>query len=207
MPESSTAHSSASVVSTQVTDQLGPITELEENNTTSYVQPFLIQQDSVESAFDWCLMKKAAAQSNKMPLARHRIQPEFRTKMIDWLVEVTTAFKTSERTYYLACGLFDDYLRTTSAILDNSHVHLIGLTALHLASKYEDPIPLSIQLIAERISHGALTRQDMLKMQEKMLRTLDFDLDRSTPFDIFEAMQNNHSLSPRVTELTLYLIR
>ena len=30
--------------------------------------------------------------------------------MLDWLVEVTTAFKCRERTYFLASKLFDDYL-------------------------------------------------------------------------------------------------
>lgn len=130
-----------------------------------------------------------------MPLARHRIQPEYRTKMVDWLVEVTTAFKTSERTYHLAIRLFDDYLRSTAQVLENSNVHLVGLSALHLASKYEDRQPLSSKLIADRISHGAHSRQDLMRMQDRMLCTLEFDLDRATPFDIFEASCKNLALS------------
>ena len=130
-----------------------------------------------------------------MPLARHRIQPEYRTKMVDWLVEVTTAFKASERTYHLAIRLFDDYLRSTAQVLENSNVHLVGLSALHLASKYEDRQPLSSKLIADHISHGAHSRQDLMRMQDRMLCTLEFDLDRATPFDIFEASCKNLAIS------------
>jgi len=48
------------------------------------------------------------------PLINHKISPEYRTKMLDWLIEVTTAFKCRERTYFLAAKLFDDYLRKCS---------------------------------------------------------------------------------------------
>ncbi len=44
------------------------------------------------------------------PICKNKITAEYRTKMLDWLVEVTTAFKCRERTYFLASKLFDDYL-------------------------------------------------------------------------------------------------
>ena len=45
------------------------------------------------------------------PLAKHKISKEYRTKMVDWMVEVTTSFKCTQRTYFLAVALFDEYLR------------------------------------------------------------------------------------------------
>lgn len=72
--------------------------------------------------------------------------------MLDWLVEVTTAFGCNERTYYLASALFDNFLKKT-ANLENRDVHLIGITSLYLASKYEDLKPMSSEMIADKISH------------------------------------------------------
>jgi len=48
---------------------------------------------------------------NSSALNGHRISKDYRTKMLDWMVEVTTSFKCSDRTYFLAVRLFDEYLR------------------------------------------------------------------------------------------------
>lgn len=45
------------------------------------------------------------------PLETHNITKEYRTKMVDWMVEVTTSFKCTVRTYFLAVAIFDTYLR------------------------------------------------------------------------------------------------
>lgn len=45
------------------------------------------------------------------PLDTHNISKEYRTKMVDWMVEVTTSFKCTTRTYFLAVAIFDNYLR------------------------------------------------------------------------------------------------
>jgi hypothetical protein len=88
--------------------------------------------------------------------------------MLDWLVEVTTAFKCRERTYFLACKLFDDYLVLCAnsspqlSQLDNKDVHGIGLTVLYLASKYEDIRPIHSQVISVKISHSAYSRDVIL---------------------------------------------
>ena len=70
---------------------------------------------------------------------------EYRTKMMDWMVEVTTSFKTTQRTYFLATQLFDKYLvalKLNNKILVNKDVHQIGVASMYLASKYEDIYPL-----------------------------------------------------------------
>lgn len=44
------------------------------------------------------------------PLEGHNITADFRTKMVDWLVEVCTSFKCCQRTYFLAITILDKYL-------------------------------------------------------------------------------------------------
>jgi len=36
--------------------------------------------------------------------------------MVDWMVEVTTSFKCTIRTYFLAVAIFDEYLRTQQGV-------------------------------------------------------------------------------------------
>jgi hypothetical protein len=53
----------------------------------------------------------ADASPQEVPLAFHKVSKDYRTKMVDWMVEVCTSFKCSARTYFLAVKLFDNYLR------------------------------------------------------------------------------------------------
>ena len=45
--------------------------------------------------------------------------------MVDWMVEVTTSFKCTTRTYFVAVAIFDAYLRAMQGkkVLENSDVH------------------------------------------------------------------------------------
>ena len=95
------------------------------------------------------------------PLAKHKISKEYRTKMVDWMVEVTTSFKCTQRTYFLAVALFDEYLRAQQGrkIMENSDVHAVGVAAMYLASKYEDIYPLHSRVVSEKISHNAFSQE------------------------------------------------
>jgi G2/mitotic-specific cyclin 3/4 len=92
------------------------------------------------------------------PFARHDITWDYRTKMVDWMVEVCTSFKTSERAYFLSVSLFDNYLRRISQKVENKDIHLIGLGCMYLGSKYEDVNPLLSKTVADKIAHKAFTQ-------------------------------------------------
>jgi len=95
------------------------------------------------------------------PIATHNVSKEYRTKMIDWMVEVTTSFKCTTRTYFLAVAIFDGYLRGLQGtkVLENSDVHQLGVGSMYLASKYEDIYPLHSKVVSEKISHGAFSQK------------------------------------------------
>ena len=62
--------------------------------------------------------------------------------MIDWMFEVLTAFKMSEQTFFLAVQYMDRYIAESEKLLDLSQLHLIAITCMFLASKFEDISPL-----------------------------------------------------------------
>ena len=49
-------------------------------------------------------------QACRNPLEGHEVTKEYRTKMLDWMIEVTFSFKCAPRTYFLAVTIFDKYL-------------------------------------------------------------------------------------------------
>jgi len=104
------------------------------------------------------------------------VSKEYRTKMVDWMVEVTTSFKCTTRTYFLAVAIFDGYMRAIqgSKVLENSDVHLIGVGSMYLASKYEDIYPLHSKVVSEKISHGAFSQKQILAREEEYLKLFQF---------------------------------
>lgn len=85
---------------------------------------------------------------------------EYRTKMIDWMVEVCTSFKCSKRTYFLAVQIFDSYFhkcKSIGRVMQNKDVHSIGVASMYIGSKYEDVYPLHSKIVSEKISHRAIS--------------------------------------------------
>ena len=108
--------------------------------------------------------------------------------MVDWMVEVTTSFKCTTRTYFLAVAIFDTYLRKMQGkkVLENSDVHLIGVGTMYLASKYEDIYPLHSKVVSEKISHGAFSQKQILAREMEYLKLFHFEMDFITSYDIHQ---------------------
>ena len=123
------------------------------------------------------------------PIAGHDVSKEYRTKMADWMVEVCTSFKCSTRTYFLAVQLFDKYLthiKHSGKTLQNKDVHCVGVTAMYLASKYEDIFPLHSKIVSEKIAHKAIAAKEILKKESEFLRLFDFEVDFVTHYDFYQ---------------------
>lgn len=139
-------------------------------------------QESLDSIHAHLLRKELAECSidNEpacSPLDKHNITKEYRTKMTDWMVEVCTSFKCSKRSYFLAVRCFDTYLmcmRKKGVVLTNKDVHCIGVTAMYLASKYEDIYPLHSKIVSEKIAHKAISAKEILAKEAEFLLLLEF---------------------------------
>lgn len=123
------------------------------------------------------------------PIAGHEVTKEYRTKMTDWMVEVCTSFKCTARTYFLAVQIFDKYLtrlKHQGRVLQNKDVHCIGVTAMYLASKYEDIFPLHSKIVSDKIAHKAIASKEILKKEGEFLNVFDFEMDFITHFDFHQ---------------------
>jgi len=76
-------------------------------------------------------------------LKSHQVSSFMRTKMVDWMFEVFNAYECAVETYFLAVYTIDKFLNNTKMIINNNNFHLIGVTCIHIATKFEDVFPLN----------------------------------------------------------------
>ncbi|XP_030024452.1 G2/mitotic-specific cyclin-B3 isoform X2 [Manduca sexta] len=104
-----------------------------------------------------------------------------RALLVDWMVEVQESFELNHETLYLAVKLVDLFLtRSTKTLPEKDHIskeelQLLGASALFIASKFDERIPPLVDDFLY-ICDGAYTLSQLLKMEMKILRVVDYDL-------------------------------
>ncbi|XP_022148056.1 putative cyclin-B3-1 isoform X2 [Momordica charantia] len=150
----------------------------------------------------WVIEAQSSSLSNYLSV-QTEITPLMRGILINWLIEVHFKFDLMPETLFLSVTLFDRYL--SQVIIKKNEMQLLGLTALLLASKYEDFWhPRVKDLIS--ISAESYSRQQMLQMEALILKKLKFRLNMPTPYvfmlRFLKAAQSNTQLE----HLSFYLI-
>lgn len=115
-------------------------------------------------------------------LERHSISSEYRSRMVNWMIEVTGSLESAPSAFFLSVSLMDKYFAYCEKSLPVSDLHLIGVTAIYIASKHEDVAPLTLDVVYEKLVHRKFSKENIRKMEKKVLRTLEFDIE--TPLSI-----------------------
>ncbi|KAL6546940.1 hypothetical protein OROMI_022661 [Orobanche minor] len=150
----------------------------------------------------WVLEGQNPLLKNYMGKQRH-ITPQMRAILINWLVEVHLKFDLMEETLFLTVALLDRYLSLESIM--KNEMQLVGLTALLLASKYEDFWhPRVAELIS--ISAESYTSGQMLQMEKAMLKKLKFRLNEPTPYVFMLRFLKAARSDTKFEHLAFYLI-
>ncbi|CAA0815481.1 Unknown protein [Striga hermonthica] len=131
------------------------------------------------------------------------ITRQMRGILINWLVEVHVRFDLMEETLFLTVTLLDRYLSLES--IRKNEMQLVGLTALLLASKYEDFWhPRVTDLIS--ISAESYSRDEMLNMEKAILKKLKFRLNEPTPYVFMLRFLKAAQSDVKFEHLAFYLI-
>ncbi|XP_015272693.1 PREDICTED: G2/mitotic-specific cyclin-B1 isoform X2 [Gekko japonicus] len=154
-------------------------------------------------------MKVLEEQQSVRPnyLAGQEITGNMRAILIDWLVQVQMKFKLLQETMYMTVAIIDRFLQNNK--VSKKILQLVGVTAMFIASKYEEMFPPEIGDFAFVTDH-TYTNQQIRQMEMKILRSLDFTLGRPLPLHflrraskIGEADIQQHTLSKYLMELSL----
>ena len=109
-------------------------------------------------------------------LKRHTITPTLRSKMVDWMIEVLSSYKMSEESFFRSTMLMDLFLKTSPMIQEVNDLHLIGVSSMFTACKYEEIHPFRLSLVYEKIARKKFTKNDILKKEAEIINTLNFSL-------------------------------
>jgi len=101
------------------------------------------------------------------------INEKMRSILIDWLIEVHLKFKLVPESLYLTVNLIDRYLSKEQ--VNRQRLQLVGVTAMLIACKYEEIYPPIVKDFVY-ITDNAYTKEEIIEMEAKMLKTLDFNI-------------------------------
>lgn len=112
-------------------------------------------------------------------LAGQEVTPKMRCVLIDWLVEVHQQFRLMQETLYLTVAIIDRFLQSYRSI-DRKKLQLVGVTAMFIASKYEEMYSPDISDFVY-ITDKAYSKADILNMEMLIVKTLDYSFGRPLP--------------------------
>jgi len=139
-------------------------------------------------------------------LESHKISERMRTRMIDWMIEVLTNYKCDDNSFFLACNSMDRYFKAMEDTpLQPAELHLIGVTSMFMASKFEDIYPLRLKIVHEKIAHKKLSTQEIKEKETEICEKLDFILGKPTQWEfinnfieeIFYTKVNNFQINDK----------
>lgn len=124
--------------------------------------------------------------STQGSLNRHKITAILRARMVDWMIEVLTNFKCDDQTYFLAVTLLDRYLKGKQEVREVGDLHIMGVTTMFIASKYEDIYPLKMKLVYEKIAHKKISVEKIKGLEMDILKTIHYKIPAPTSLDFLK---------------------
>jgi hypothetical protein len=140
------------------------------------------------------------------PLENHKIDPDIRTKMVDWMLEVLSAYNSEIFTFNLSVQIMDMYVSKCKSVLSNNDVHLIGIVSMFIASKMEDICPIRMSHVRTKIAHGKFSEKDIRKKEKMVLEALNFDIITTSTSDFIKTFLYDfiHNNRPQIEKLEMW---
>lgn len=135
------------------------------------------------------------------------IQTDLKWKMrqilVDWLIEVHGKFRLLPETLYLAINILDRFL--SLRVVSLVKLQLVGVTAMFIASKYEEIIHPSIANFSY-MSDGGYTDEEVLKAERYVLSVISFDLQYPNPMNFLRRCSKAENYDIQTRTLAKYLM-
>lgn len=129
------------------------------------------------------------------------IDAKMRAILVDWIVEVHYKCKLRQRTLWLTINIIDRYLENVQTV--RSDLQLVGASALLISSKSEEERPFEVSDIIH-ITDSAYSREQVLQMESKMLRQLDYHICVPTGYNFLTRFLNSFNAPDLTRHLAFY---
>ena len=121
--------------------------------------------------------------------------------MLTLLEDLNRLKSYKEETFYLACSLADRYLNCKAESQEKAPclIHLAIVCTL-LACKLEQPVAPSFTRMVRLVQENwnlQIFKQDLIELEERIIKTLDFDLRFTSPIMFLERYQRIYGVDLR----------
>ncbi|CAD8057057.1 unnamed protein product [Paramecium primaurelia] len=140
-------------------------------------------------------------------LKKHSINSSLRAKMIDWMIEVMTSYKCKDQTFFMAVRLMDQYLNQSQKSHVPQDMHLIGVTCMFIACKFEEVQPVKLQIVHEKIAHKKLTKEEIKEKENQIAQALDFKFFGTTLYEIITITLQMINQYQKLHQIVVYLAK
>ncbi|XP_064542958.1 G2/mitotic-specific cyclin-B [Drosophila montana] len=134
------------------------------------------------------------------------VSHKMRAVLIDWINEVHLQFHLAAETFHLAVAIIDRYLQVVKDTR-RKYLQLVGVTALFIATKYEELFPPAIGDFVF-ITDDTYTGREIRQMELQILKAIDNNLSRPLPIHFLRryskaasAEDEHHAMSKYFLEL------
>ncbi len=134
---------------------------------------------------------------------QNEITEKMRAYLIDWLSELHLKFKLWPETLYVCTGIIDKFIMLQPDI-KKKDLQCLGITALHIAGKYEEIYPPELKQIL-RVTDNAVNKDEVLALEFKILQTLDFNVTFPSILRFMERYARIAQVQERTQILAQYL--
>jgi G2/mitotic-specific cyclin 1/2 len=134
-------------------------------------------------------------------------QPELEWNMrgilVDWLLEVHARFRLLPETLFLAVNIVDRFL--SSKVVQLDRLQLVGITAMFIASKYEEVMSPHVSNFVHVADEG-FKDSEILSAERFILTTLDYDLSYPNPMNFLRRISKADNYDIQTRTLGKYLL-
>jgi len=132
-----------------------------------------------------------------------QVNAPMRAILVDWLVDVHKKYKLRPETLFIAISLVDRFLERRATA--RRHLQLVGVTALLLASKFEEMYPPQVKDFVY-VTDKAYSEDEVMNMEVSMLTVLDFRICRPTAIHFLYRFQLVNGCTEAHRDLVQYLL-
>jgi cyclin B len=125
------------------------------------------------------------------------INADMRAILIDWLIEVNKRFNFQEETLYKVVNIIDSYL--SKKIIKRKYLQLLGITSLIISAKLNEIYLPKISNYSD-ITDKTYNQEEIKKMEEEILKTLNFNLLVPTQLSFYEIISQKLGISDDINK-------
>lgn len=165
--------------------------------------PLMVSEYVVE-IFEYLKELEIATMANPDYMdSQNELEWKMRGILVDWLLEVHTRFRLLPETLFLAVNIIDRFL--SSKIVQLDRLQLVGVTAMFIASKYEEVLSPHVQNF-RHVADDGFTEEEILSAERFVLSALNYDLSYPNPMNFLRRISKADNYDIQTRTLGKYLL-